>query len=67
MDCPKCEGKTSVVNGGRYIGLYLRERKCKECGHKFWTEEELSDDPQLVRSFLASKQYEYRERKKQKC
>lgn len=64
MECPKCDGKTKVTDSGKYIGSVFRQRKCTECGHRFWTEENVSEDVMTVRSFLANKKYEYRERKK---
>ena len=33
--CPKCDGKTQVYE----TRVEMRRRLCKECGHKFVTEE----------------------------
>lgn len=64
MECPKCNGKTKVIDSGKYIGSVFRQRKCTECDYRFWTEENVSEDTMTIRSFLASKKAQYRDRKK---
>lgn len=41
MKCPKCNGKCRVTDTvqDRENNETLRERKCTECGHKFYTAE----------------------------
>lgn len=40
MKCPKCEGKTKVIDTvhGSSNEVY-RRRKCLECDHRFYTQE----------------------------
>ena len=41
MKCPKCNGKTGVLDGINVEAENerLRQRCCKVCGYKFWTTE----------------------------
>lgn len=64
MECPKCGGKTRVIDSGKYIGSVFRQRKCTECDYRFWTEENVSEDPVTIRSFVSYKKRNYRNRKK---
>lgn len=51
-DCPLCFGETIVVDSRTDLlnGTILRKRECKECHHRFKTQEILQEDlMQLVR------------------
>ena len=50
MYCPKCGGRTQVTFTGTLEDLVARLRVCKECGHRFCTEEieVLNDDSILM-------------------
>lgn len=39
MICPECGGATLVINTGSGIDEVIRQRKCKECKHIFYTAE----------------------------
>lgn len=39
MTCPKCFGKTTVVESVHDVDTMLRRRKCLECGRFFYTTE----------------------------
>ena len=39
MTCPVCESKTSVQDSRDFGDHIVRRRKCKSCGHAFYTEE----------------------------
>ncbi len=39
MLCPICGGDTKVINSRERAFYVYRKRECKECGHRFETEE----------------------------
>lgn len=39
MNCPKCNGKTKVVESLATATSVMRVRKCNECANRFFTEE----------------------------
>lgn len=39
MECPECNGKTAVKDSRKIECNVFRIRVCKDCGHKFYTEE----------------------------
>lgn len=39
--CPQCDGLTGVIE----TRAELRQRRCKSCGHRFFTEEVEYDGP----------------------
>ena len=41
MNCPRCGGKTGVVDCRRLNGTMRRRRECKVCGGRFSTEEHI--------------------------
>lgn len=45
-DCPLCFGETIVVDSRTDLssGTILRKRECKECHHRFKTQEILRED-----------------------
>lgn len=49
MECPKCESDTYVIDSRKFAGTTYRRRKCKECGHKFYTSEEILENEQDIR------------------
>ena len=60
MICPKCEGKTRVVDSrGVELNTY-RKRECKECGNIFITEETEIEDRTALRFFYAEAQRQHR-------
>lgn len=67
MECVKCDNdKTRVTDTIKYGGAVYRQRYCKLCKHKFWTEETEVYDNQNVRDAIACKMADYRTRKKYK-
>ena len=46
MICPKCSGKTKVVDTRALAGNSRRRRECLACGYRFSTEEKILDFPQ---------------------
>ena len=65
MNCPECDGKTKVVDGGSYIGIYIRRRRCMSCNKLFYTIEEETDDISTIRSWLSHVKAEHRNKKKE--
>lgn len=45
MTCPVCGGKTIVSGCKADCESVQRERRCMECGHIFYTEESVVQDP----------------------
>lgn len=45
-DCPLCCGETFVIDTRTDLitGTILRKRECRDCGHRFKTQEVLKDD-----------------------
>lgn len=41
MKCPSCNGEISVLETINQPKAILRQRKCNECGFKFYTKEEV--------------------------
>lgn len=39
MTCIKCGGNTKVIDSSYLVDSVTRKRKCKACGHVFFTEE----------------------------
>lgn len=39
MECPKCEGKSRVVDSRKVETIVFRRRICNVCGYRFYTEE----------------------------
>ena len=37
MTCPNCGGDTKVIDSRSNIDHVIRRRKCRECGHCFYT------------------------------
>ena len=67
MECVRCDNeKTRVTDTINYAGITYRQRYCKECFYKFWTQEIEVDDKQDVRDAIACKMASYRTRKKLK-
>lgn len=63
MECLFCDdGKTKVIEGGFYTGVYIRKRKCEKCGAVFYTSEDLLDDENEIKEYMAAKKRAYRER-----
>lgn len=64
MNCPKCGGKTQIP-GTRSDGEKVyRKRKCIECGHVFYTEEQLTANSYgykfVYNEYMRGKHAEYR-------
>lgn len=53
MHCIDCDGPTHVYDSTKYQGLVYRKRKCKVCGRKFCTFEDVisSDDKNFKEAF----------------
>lgn len=43
MQCPKCGGKALVYGGRSHGTVRQRYRKCRICGHRYSTWEEIED------------------------
>lgn len=43
MTCPVCGGKSAVVDSRADCESVQRKRKCRKCGHVFYTSERESD------------------------
>jgi transcriptional regulator NrdR family protein len=52
MNCLKCKGNAGVIDTLHYKGIIYRRRKCKECGHTFYTEERVSEDKTNIRAAI---------------
>ena len=39
MECPKCGGETDVLKTRQYEDRVYRRRECRDCGHRFTTDE----------------------------
>lgn len=53
MECPNCGNlKTTVSNSRKMRGTVFRQRKCKRCGHRFYTEEWLITDDDVADEYL---------------
>lgn len=48
MTCPVCGEKTIVINCAGDCECVYRRRKCVECGHKFTTTEQESNDTEIL-------------------
>ena len=44
MKCPKCSGKSVVADVKHKSDETHRKKKCKDCGHVFYTLEIIADD-----------------------
>lgn len=65
MLCPECNNKSQTIDS-RIVELNVfRKRRCKECGHIFYTEEIEIDDIETVRDYLSAIKRNQRERYKQ--
>lgn len=41
MTCPNCNGKNKVIDSRSDEDTVYRKRKCDDCGHIFYTEEQM--------------------------
>lgn len=65
MLCPECGSKSQAIDS-RIVELNVfRKRKCKECGHTFYTEEIEIDDIETVRGYLSAIKRKQRDRYKE--
>ena len=55
MNCPKCEGKTTVIDSRTIDEYVARKRQCKVCGYKFYTEEVEVEESEAMRKYLRSR------------
>lgn len=63
MNCPECDGKT-IVRETKIIELNkYRKRMCKNCGHRFYTEETVVEDISAFRYYWANYKAEQRAKK----
>lgn len=53
MECPKCSGKSNVVNSRKVEMNVFRVRVCKDCGFRFYTEE-VEIDNEEARAYMAA-------------
>lgn len=60
MICPKCEGKTKVIDSREVEENVFRIRKCTSCGCKFCTEELLIDDKDTERAYYRALKEKHR-------
>lgn len=67
MKCPKCDGDAGVVDSSfnPEDNEYYRKRKCKSCGHSFYTIEfEVSCDDTFKENYVKNhRSYNYRKNK----
>lgn len=68
MICPKCNAKSSIVGSILNAGdnEVYRRRKCRECGHIFYSVEFEVDDNVAYRDYFNKADVKRREAKKQK-
>ena len=68
MECPKCGSSKSSVKNSRNIELgVFRNRICKDCGYKSYTEEMVLDpetEMDSIRSYIKEQKRIYRENRK---
>ena len=50
MKCPKCGGKTKVIDNSRINGDLYRRRRCTVCDHDFYTAETVVENTTSMRS-----------------
>ena len=43
MTCPRCGSRTRVIDSGTDGKMTYRYHKCKQCGYKFYTAEQVVD------------------------
>ena len=48
MNCPKCNGDTKVTCCRKNDSTVARARKCKQCGHTFYTVETVTKTAHVV-------------------
>ena len=54
MTCPKCEGKTKVLESRTVELLVARKRECLECGYRFFTEETEVEDNTAMKYYWSN-------------
>ena len=67
MKCPSCNGEISVLETINQQKVTYRQRKCNECGMKFYTKEEIcsSDEAQpLFTEWVRERQRKHRAKEK---
>lgn len=55
MNCPKCNARVSVNNSVSWYDKVYRHRKCKSCGFRFYTEENILKDSSIAAYALSEK------------
>lgn len=55
MNCPKCDGKSRCVGTVSGRDIVMRRRKCRVCGHSFFTIEIENVDDSALNDFYKTK------------
>ena len=63
MNCPECDGKTTVKISKKVEMVVARKRVCTKCGYSFYTEEVEVDDPDALRYFWSTNKARQRMKK----
>ena len=63
MNCPECDGKTTVKISKKVEMVVARKRECTKCGYTFCTEETEVDDPAALRYFWSTNKARQRMKK----
>jgi len=59
MDCPKCKGKTKVIDCVALNSSVIRKRKCTVCNNSFHTEENIGNNLALAQLLNGVKYCKY--------
>lgn len=68
MICEQCGDETFITDVAKFKRFVIRHRRCKKCGHDFFTVEQKTDDYYKAKNLLLQKRYDKknrRERRKQ--
>ena len=63
MNCPECDGKTTVKISKKVEMVVARQRVCTKCGYTFCTEEVEVEEPDALRYYWATNKARQRMKK----
>lgn len=63
MNCPECNGKTTVKISKRVELVVARQRECTKCGYSFYTEEVEVEEPDALKYYWSTNKARQRMKK----
>lgn len=66
MICEQCGERTFITDVAKFKQCVVRRRKCKKCGHDFFTVERKTNDYYKAKNLLLQKRYNKQNRRERR-